>query len=946
MAPRFCFSLCLIPIAQGPKHATAQAWARGRTALWAVTAALALAACGGGAGGSGSSGVSSTSSSTPVAIYPQPVVPSALSAALVSGDASALNDPTAIALQTRYVLQQTSLSQESRVGALWNGVSLEYNPKDYSHFVSPTNPELAQPYIVGDHAHNNALASISVAWGGRSAGYGANVLGQFDNNENLNHRPAFKRLVAWLVQGNPDMALPSPLPVAWAGIDVPDSVNGMAKAGIATSTVACNFTSNTACASAAKLLVVGGGVTAGSLLESNIRTLIQSGKPVLYLHTDGWGASAAGSQILAAMKLQLGDYGGNFWDKDLVSAARSPAGNASKTAQFSGLASLVNALATDSLTLNYDWSKCNGNDCSKATGLETGLLDPVDTLRSQIDAFNRTGSNLFTTPNTQLLRLLVLWGDTVRKQVRYPLDKVGNPAAFGKALVADALVSYVRPQSTAQAELGTFARNSSSSLPVSVSDEVLDVLIPATSGFTAIGRFAVPGKTLSLEVLDAGSASVALRLNTQRTGSTRLWENNKFNRPRFLASPNITLEPNTPISISTPYGGTMQLVFNEATAGQTVRLRVRGVAKHPFLDLSTGAGDKPGFVAALNAAQFDWAEIKLAGIEVHSRADKLRKVVNDDYGNDMDRYIQEMKTIFFEDLYMLAGYAMPGKSLSAHVQAMCTALAWDCTNLNLHRVPGTQHINVDAYSQCGNGCSGNPYDQDWGLNPRGWGESHEVGHNQQRGILQVHSGRSAEVSNNLFPLHKNWRLYKELGDNRSSNAVAYRSAFDMIKAAKQEANPSDGAYQRIWGNDAYAVQNGERMAFYMQWVHYWAQRQADEAKGWDIVTLLYLHQRQFSGTSGADWAANKTKLGYSQYASRPDVSGNDNLLIALSWITQRDQRATFDLWGVSYSAAAADQVASYSFAAEPALFYANTSTNNHATVRKVNMDVPSPVWPF
>jgi immunomodulating metalloprotease len=484
-------------------------------------------------------------------------------------------------------------------------------------------------------------------------------------------------------------------------------------------------------------------------------------------------------------------------------------------------------------------------------------------------------------------------------------------------------------------------------MAVGNTEEVVDVTLPAASGFTAIGRLAAPGKPVTVEVLSAGSAALKLRINTQRTGSTRLWESNKYNRPRFLASPEMPLSPGQALQMVSPYGGTLQLVFSNALPPQTVRLRMRGVAKHPFLDQSTGAGDPAAFARALNAAQHDWAEIKLAGIEIHSRADKMRTVINTSYGGDIDKFLSEVKTVFFEDLYLLAGFALSGKTLTAHVQAMCISLDWNCIDPILHRVPGTQHINVDAYSQCGNGCSGNPYDQDWGLNPRGWGESHEVGHNLQKGMHKIYDDRSTEVSNNLFPLRKNWRLFSELAYNTEDHRVAYLSAFNMIKAAQTEADPIEGAFQRIWNNPEYAVLNGERMAFYMQWVHYWAQRQASMATGWDIVTLLYLHQRQLDATTAANWAAQRSQLGYSTYASKPSpVAPNDHMLITLSWITKRDQRPTFDLWGVRYTDTAKAQVAAFAFPKEQALFYGNTTTNDHRTVRKINMSVANPVWPF
>ncbi|MGQ5522908.1 hypothetical protein ACUHMQ_06560 [Chitinimonas sp. PSY-7] len=73
---------------------------------------------------------------------------------------------------------------------------------------------------------------------------------------------------------------------------------------------------------------------------------------------------------------------------------------------------------------------------------------------------------------------------------------------------------------------------------------------------------------------------------------------------------------------------------------------------------------------------------------------------------------------------------------------------------------------------------------------------------------------------------------------------------------------------------------------------------------------------------------------------------NTEILTPPSFITQRDQRPTFDLWGVRYSATAATQVASFGFAVEPALFYANSVTNRHSSVKKIDMNVTNPAWPL
>lgn len=43
---------------------------------------------------------------------------------------------------------------------------------------------------------------------------------------------------------------------------------------------------------------------------------------------------------------------------------------------------------------------------------------------------------------------------------------------------------------------------------------------------------------------------------------------------------------------------------------------------------------------------------------------------------------------------------------------------------------------------------------------------------------------------------------------------------------------------------------------------------------------------------------------------------------------------------------ASAQVAAYGFAAQPLVFYANTGSNDYTTVRRVDMNVTHPVWPF
>ena len=104
-------------------------------------------ACGGG--GSGDSSSSSASSGT-VSLVAAPQASSQISQALQSGDASALTDAKLVAQHAQYAQQQIRLTQAARISSLYQGVSTEYDPTQWSYWVQPRNTATAQPLIVGD----------------------------------------------------------------------------------------------------------------------------------------------------------------------------------------------------------------------------------------------------------------------------------------------------------------------------------------------------------------------------------------------------------------------------------------------------------------------------------------------------------------------------------------------------------------------------------------------------------------------------------------------------------------------------------------------------------------------------------------------------------------------------------------------------------------------------
>ena len=189
----------------------------------------------------------------------------------------------------------------------------------------------------------------------------------------------------------------------------------------------------------------------------------------------------------------------------------------------------------------------------------------------------------------------------------------------------------------------------------------------------------------------------------------------------------------------------------------------------------------------------------------------------------------------------------------------------------------------------------------------------------------VHEGRSSEVSNQIFPLHKHWIYYIDSQEALSATRVDYQGSFDILQDAQRQPNPVDYVYDQLWASTGIYDNNSLRMAFYMQLVHCNDDVQHFQS-GWDLYTLMYLHERIFSSPS-IDWNEQKSSLGFSEYETQPDISGNDFMLLSSSFVTYKDQRPFFDMWGITYSEKASQQVASYMYPEADKIFFVNDNAN-------------------
>ncbi len=446
-----------------------------------------------------------------------------LDAALVSGDSSQLTDSHLVALRLQQQVERIRQTRTQLLDGLYQNLSQAYDPGAASMWVLPANPDNTLPFLIGDKGR--VLASLSLEAGGRGLAYGTNVLTQL-SGANAAHAPLLKRAVQWLVNGDPGAATAKDFKVSVVGVDKTAALNGLKSAGLQPADAACNALTDASCASTSKLLVLGNGASAASL-SATVRARLQAGLPILFVHNNGWNQSSTGQQILAGLGLQEGPYGGNYWDKDRVPSSRTRTRSVELGGAYGQDPALVQQIVDGSWRTDYDWSKCTSyvgrTTCDDVPGL-SDFSKRVDVLKGALDAYNQKAQNLFALPGTTSLRLWLLWADAVRQNIRYPMDKAADTARFQETFVADAIVGYVREAGAAQKELGSYAGQRQQSMPVSGSEETLTLTLPSAQGFTAIGRMAAPGKRLSIRIEDAGQASLAVGLNTQRIGSTRLCE--------------------------------------------------------------------------------------------------------------------------------------------------------------------------------------------------------------------------------------------------------------------------------------------------------------------------------------------------------------------------------------------------------------------------------------
>lgn len=656
------------------------------------------------------------------------------------------------------------------------------------------------------------------------------------------------------------------------------------------------------------LLIVSGHLNEGDETEvvaSAVAEAMTRGVPVLYLHLDGH-ASALSEALFPLFDVR--HAGDNYWRRLLLAGHDPRATLGVPSAEMAAVRRLVEHFRANDFAI--DWDDCDGEDCRANESLERAFQDGASHVKSLMQALDRDKVNLFAHPERyRFKKLLALLGDRYRTEARFPMDRKATPTTeFLRALYADHATYQFRDVVGRWADLGNFARDDYSHVtPVTRTVRQL-----SRRHFRATGAYALPGRTVTMTRHDDAEVGVRVRVNSLRDGSTRLYADFGYARPRVLRTPSIAIESGETLRFTSATGGPLQLEYD--ANGQDVAITFENVGEHAYW---RDAADDERFASALAADELDWAEIAAPSFEVHSTREKMLASLSDRVvvaGGGTPRALVDATMRYVHDLpHVLAGFRGPGVSVVEEIHRFAADNGLPVDELDL-----VKHMNADQAS-CGYGCSGNPYDAYWSFSPIGHGDLHELGHGLERARFRF-SGWPGHAITNFYSYYAKTRYFEDTGDDPDCQSLPFRSIFEVLRASVAEPDPGAHVRAALWNDTSWSEGAAAMIQMMMA-----AEDAGALEDGWHLLARLHLIEREYQRAirDDAAWLASREGLGMSLYA-RADaraLGAEDWLLIALSHASGFDFRDWFDAWGHRYADDAAAQVASMTLPPMPVAFY-------------------------
>ncbi|MEK7703046.1 MAG: ImpA family metalloprotease [Nitrospirota bacterium] len=668
-----------------------------------------------------------------------------------------------------------------------------------------------------------------------------------------------------------------------------------------------------------------------------VKSAMDRGIPVLYMHHDG-DKKELGAALFSLfdvayetdgyfLKLRLTNYDGRHTYNTVPTDIRQ-------------IQTLLTHFKNQSFTMNL--TTCEEGWCENHAAYTSEFQEGANRAREIANSYDEAKIHIFATNDSQHLRfqkLLVLLADHYRQSVVYPMDKAmantpDKREAFLKSLFADHVVYTSRAMNPAQPDMGNFSRSNLNHItPITKTVSMI-----SKKNFRAAGVYALPGQTFKVTRVDSGSVRTSIFINTLRNEATHLFEarngnaTNGYNRPKYLQSVPFDVKSHETISLTSPYGGPIQIRFD--TNDQPVEFQFENVGEHPFWD---DPEDDLSFEEKLNAGNYDWAEIVTPNFEIHSTLLKMRESIENPHWNTAAKLAAATKQYIYNFPHVLAGFKGPGINVVPEIHNFAEQKEWQIDNLDM-----VKHMNADQ-ATCGYGCSGNPYDAYWYFSPTFHGDLHELGHGLEEGRFRF-SGWDAHASTNPYSYYSKTQFYKTTGEDSDCQTLPFKTMFDTLQDSIGQADPF--TYMRnakLTGWD-----NG--VGIYVQMMMS-AQSEGVLQDGWHLLARLHLMDREFERAKKDEvtWLSKRNSLGFNKYTfdAIKMIENNDYLVIAISFVTGRDYRDYLTMWGLPFRNEAGAQVESFVYPAMPRKYYASDGTDYCKGLDKpvVNIDGVS-TWPL
>jgi hypothetical protein len=666
------------------------------------------------------------------------------------------------------------------------------------------------------------------------------------------------------------------------------------------------------------LLIVSQAATATDDIPaviSAIEKAMAKGIPVVYLQYDGNKGALLNAMLKSVFAATY--EVDNYW-KRLQLQAYNPAVNINVApTELQQLKTLFQNFQTGNY--NYNLSACTNSTwsavCPEEPLFQSEFWQATQYVSGIVNKLDKTKQDIFNSNRFRLDKLLILSADKMRESIVYPMDKNATPInAFLKSLYADHAVYNYRSINYAQPDMGNFSRSDFSAItPITKT-----VKLTSKKNFRSTGVYALPGQSVTITRNDNSAVGVKVFINTLRAEATQAMSvPNKYNRPKRLRTVEIPIDPYETITITSPYGGPIQLAFN--TNGLPVDITFSQVGEHPYW---ASSADDVTFAQKMADAQYDWAEIATSGFEVHSTFKKMQESIAmpawgsaSALANATQRYISNYP-------HVLAGFQGVGIDVVPEIHDFATQNGW-----TIDVIDTVKHMNADQ-AACGYGCSGNPYDAFWAFSPTGHGDLHELGHGLEKKKM-LFSGWELHSITNPYSYYSKSRYNANTNGNPTCQSLPFRQVFNALQASVNAVDPNAYLQTNLWPG-TWSNQVLLTIQAMMS-----AQKAGVLQNGWHLLARLHMLEREFKRATASDvlWTSKRLNLGFNSYllTEAKAISNNDWMVIAMSYATGRDYRDYLNMWGITFSAKANAQVASFLYPVVPREYFISTGSGYCST---------------